>query len=170
MKPFLAVAVWLLCAYALRGESFTVRVQETASIEMAGATAAYTTDPLIADVITAAPGLLSVTGHSSGTTQLVVISAGRTQAFLITVAALPLPSAAAPAAGAPLARYDGLYSSGTRRVPKPWLVGISFSATFGSRTRARIFRRMNSVMVALASASTSTSRKLPIQIPKPGSR
>src|SRR5262245_57737265 len=34
---------------------------------------------------------------------------------------------------------------------------MSFWAILGSLTRARIFRRMNSVMVALASGSTSTS-------------
>jgi Pilus formation protein N terminal region len=115
VKTLLTAAACLLLAHTARGESFTVRFQETASIEMAGATAAYTTDPLIADVTTTAPGRLSVTGLSTGTTQLVVITAGGMQSFLITVATLPRTSAAPPA-GAPLARYDGLYSSDTERV------------------------------------------------------
>jgi cell division septation protein DedD len=116
VKALLAVAACLLLAHAVRGESFTVRVQETAIIEIAGATAAYTTNPAIADVTTPAAGRLSVTGHSSGTTQLVVITAGGTQTFLITVAAPTLPSAVRPEAGAPLGRYEGRYSSGSERM------------------------------------------------------
>lgn len=112
MKALLAVAACLWLAHAARGESFTVRVQETAIIEIAGATAAYTTNPAIADVTTPAAGRLSVTGRSSGTTQLVVITAGGSETFLITVAAPTLPSAVRPEAGAPLGRYEGRYSSG----------------------------------------------------------
>jgi cell division protein FtsN len=103
-------------AHAVRGESHTVRVQETAIIEIAGATAAYTTNPAIADVTIAAAGRISVTGVSSGTTQLVVITAGGTQSYLITVAPDSRPSAAPPKAGAPAARYEGRYSSGPARV------------------------------------------------------
>lgn len=116
MRPLLAVTACLLLAHTARGESYTVRVQETAIIEIAGATAAYTTNPLIADVAIAGAGRLSVTGQSSGTTQLVVITAAGTQSFLITVATPSLPSATRPEAGAPLARYDGRYSSGAARV------------------------------------------------------
>lgn len=116
MKPLLAVAACLLLAHDVRGESFTVRVQETATVEIAGATAAYTTNPAIADVTIPATGRLSVTGHSSGTTQLVVITASGTQTFLITVATPTLPSAVRPEAGAPLGRYEGRYSSGAERV------------------------------------------------------
>ncbi|HSY48783.1 MAG TPA: carboxypeptidase regulatory-like domain-containing protein [Thermoanaerobaculia bacterium] len=116
MRLLLTVAACLLLAHAARGESYTVRVEETAIIEIAGATAAFTTNPAIADVATPATGRLSVTGHSSGTTQLVVITAGGTQAYLITVAAPVLPSAVRQEAGAPLARYEGRYSSGSERV------------------------------------------------------
>jgi hypothetical protein len=105
----------LFLAQGVRAESYTVRVQETAFVEIAGATAAYTTNPEIADVAIAAAGRISVTGHSSGTTQLVVITASGTQTFLITVAASLRPSAA-PEAGAPQARYEGRYSSGIARV------------------------------------------------------
>lgn len=116
MKRFLAIAASLLLVHAVRGESYTVRFQETAIIEIAGATAAYTTNPAIADVTIAAPGRISLTGLSSGTTQLVVITAAGTQAYLITVAAASRPSTAPPAAGAPVARYEGRYSSGPARV------------------------------------------------------
>ena len=51
MKSLLAVAACLLFAHTARGEGHTVRVQETAIIEIAGATAAYTTNPAIASRI-----------------------------------------------------------------------------------------------------------------------
>ena len=116
MRRFLFVAASLLFAHAARAESFTVRIQESAIIEIAGATAAYTTNPAIADVTLAGAGRLSVTGHSSGTTQLMVITASGTQSFLITVAAYALPRADRPEADTPLARYDGHYSSGFARL------------------------------------------------------
>jgi len=112
VKSLLAVAACLLFAHAARGEGYTVRVQETAIIEIAGATAAYTTNPAIADVTVAVLGHVSVTGRSSGTTQLVVITSGGTQTFLITIAAPILPSVTRIAAGAPLGRYEGRYASG----------------------------------------------------------
>jgi hypothetical protein len=113
VKSLLAVAACLLFANAARGEGHTVRVQETAIIEIAGATAAYTTNPAIADVTIAALGHVSVTGRSSGTTQLVVITAGGTQTFLITIAAPILPPVIRAVAGAPLGRYEGRYASGS---------------------------------------------------------
>jgi hypothetical protein len=113
VKALLAVAACLLFAHAARGEGYTVRVQETAIIEIAGATAAYTTNPAIADVTIAALGHVSVAGRSSGTTQLVVITAGGTQTFLITVAAPILPPVTRTEAGTPLARYEGRYASGS---------------------------------------------------------
>jgi hypothetical protein len=112
VKALLAVAACLLIVHAARGEGYTVRVQEIAIVEIAGATAAYTTNPAIADVTIAALGHVTVTGHSSGTTQLVVITAGGTQTFLITVAAPVLPPVTKAEAGAPLARYEGRYASG----------------------------------------------------------
>ena len=113
MKSLLAIAACLLFAHAARGEGYTVRVQETAIIEIAGATAVFTTNPAIADVTIASAGRLSVTGRSSGTTQLVVITAGGSQTFLITVAAPVLPPVTRTEAGAPLGRYEGRYASGS---------------------------------------------------------
>jgi hypothetical protein len=129
VRLLLVVAASLLFACAVRGESFTVRIQETAVIEIAGATAAYTTNPLIADVTLAGAGRLSVTGNSSGTTQLIVISANGTQAFLITVAAASLPPTNRPEPGVPQSRYDGRYSSGTSRVQN----GFDVLTTDGTR-------------------------------------
>jgi hypothetical protein len=116
VRTFLAVAACLLFAYAARGEGYTVRVRDTAIIEIAGATAAYTTNPAIADVTVPATGHLSVTGRSSGTTQLVVITPAGMQTFLITVAAPVLPPLTRTEAGAPLGRYEGRYSSGSGRM------------------------------------------------------
>ena len=116
MRAFLAVAACLLFAHGARGEGYTVRVQDNAIIEIAGATAAYTTNPAIADVTIASTGHVSVTGRSSGTTQLVVITPGGMQTFLITVAAPVLPPVTRTEAGAPLGRYEGRYSSGSERL------------------------------------------------------
>jgi hypothetical protein len=116
VRALLAVAACLLFANAARGESFTVRIQETAIIEIPGATAAYTTNPAVADATVVAAGRLSVTGHSAGTTQVVVVTAGSTQAYLVTVAAPSLPSVVRAEAGAPLGRYEGRYASGSMQV------------------------------------------------------
>jgi cell division protein FtsN len=115
VRFLLSVAACLLLTQGLRAENYTVRVQETAIVEMAGATAAYTTNPDIADVAIAGAGRISVTGHRAGTTQLVVITAGNSQSFLITVAAAVRP-AVAPDAGAAQTRYEGRYTSGIARV------------------------------------------------------
>jgi hypothetical protein len=105
-----------MLAYAASGESSTVRIQETVTIEIPGATAAYTTNPAIADAIIVRPGLLSITGQAAGTTQLMVITAAGTQAFSITVTAASNPAPARPAAGVPHVSYDARYSSGAARV------------------------------------------------------
>ena len=115
MRTLAAIAACSLLAQGGWAESYTVRVQETAIVEIAGATAAYTTNPDIADVAIPSAGRVAVTGHSSGTTQLVVITASGTQTFLITVAT-PAHAPAAPEAGASRARYEGRYSSGTARL------------------------------------------------------
>ncbi|MEO8379738.1 MAG: SPOR domain-containing protein [Acidobacteriota bacterium] len=114
MRSLFAAAclLWTLPAW---GESLTVRVQESATIELAGATAAYTTNPVVADVSIVSPGVLSVIGNSSGKTQLVVVIGGRPQLFVITVAAPIAPLLARPEPGAPQVRYEGRYSSASTR-------------------------------------------------------
>lgn len=114
MRRLLAAVLFFLIAQD--AESSTVGVQEKVIVEIAGATAAYTTNPAIADAAIAGPGRISVTGHSAGTTQLMVITATGTQSFLITVAAPASRSADPPRAGEPQARYDGRYSSGAGRI------------------------------------------------------
>lgn len=116
MKHAVAVVACLLLALSARAQTPTVRIQETVTLEIPGATAVYTTNPTIADATIISPGLLSVTGHSAGTTQLMVITAGGTQSFVITVAPATAPTLTRPAAGVPQVRYEGRYSSGAERV------------------------------------------------------
>jgi cell division protein FtsN len=134
LRPLLAVVASLFLAQAALGESYTVLVQETAIVEVAGATAAYTTNTDIADVTIAGPGRLSVTGRSSGTTQLVVITAAGTQSYLIRVAAAVKPSANRPEPGAPVTRYEGRYSSAAAQVQNT--VGV-VTETAGAEGRRR---------------------------------
>jgi hypothetical protein len=110
------VAIALSVAHAAHGESVTVHIQETVAIEILGATAAYTTNPDIADVTLARAGLLSVTGHSAGTTQLMVVTISGVQSFLITVASASSRGAPRPDAGAPLTFVESRYSSDIGRV------------------------------------------------------
>jgi len=70
-----------LLALSASAENFTVRVQETATIEISGVTAAYAIDPSIADVIVASSGRVTVMGRSAGTTQLIGVTANGTRAF-----------------------------------------------------------------------------------------
>ena len=101
----------LLAALSASAGSFTVRVQETATIEIPGVTAAYAIDPSIADV-TASAGRVTVTGRSAGTTQLIGVTANGTRAFLITIAARQ--SAQVPRAVTlhqPVARVESRYAS-----------------------------------------------------------
>jgi hypothetical protein len=106
----------LLLAHAAFGESFTVRVEETVTIEISGATAAYTINTAIAAATVASAGRVSVTGQNSGTTQLTVVTAAGIQSYLIRVAAVSRPVAARPEEGVPIIQYDGRYSSSAARV------------------------------------------------------
>jgi hypothetical protein len=110
------VAIALSVAHAAQGESVTVHIQETIAIGIFGATAAYTTNPDIADVVLAGAGRLSVTGHSAGTTQLMVVTISGVQSFLVTVASAPMRGPPRTDAGAPLTLVEERYSSDIARV------------------------------------------------------
>ena len=110
-RLFLAAAIVLL-AHGAGAETFTVRVGETETIEIPGATAAYPIDPTIADASVTRPGIVSVTGRAAGTTQVIAVTPTGTKAYLITVgAAIPARVPAAVTAGAPIARVESRYSS-----------------------------------------------------------
>jgi cell division septation protein DedD len=107
----------ILLAPFARAENVTVRVDETVTIEIPGATAAYAIDPLIADVSTPGAGRVSITGRSAGATQLIAVTAGGSQAFLINVAAShPVTTRPRIAAGVPVGTYDANYSSGSSQL------------------------------------------------------
>jgi hypothetical protein len=116
LKTLRAVAIAVFIAHAAHGKTVTVHIQETVAIEIPGATAAYTTNPDIADVVLGGVGRLSLTGHSAGTTQLMVVSISGLQSFLITVAAAATHDRRRPDAGMPLTLIEGRYSSEIGRV------------------------------------------------------
>jgi cell division septation protein DedD len=102
----------LLFALSASAENFTVRVQETATIEIPGVTAAYAIDPAIADVSASSGGRVIVTGRSAGTTQLIGVTANGTRSFLITVAArISTQVPRAVASHQPIARVESRYAS-----------------------------------------------------------
>jgi cell division septation protein DedD len=112
MKRAVLGLTLVLFTLTARAENFTVRVQETATIEIPGVTAAYAIDPAIADVSASSGGLVIVTGRSAGTTQLIGVTANGTRSFLITVA--PRVSTQVPHAVAshqPIARVESRYAS-----------------------------------------------------------
>jgi hypothetical protein len=113
VKSILAITALLLAAHAVRAEGFTVRIEETAIIEIAGARSARTTNPLIAEVSMAGPGRLTVKGRGAGTTQLSIVAANRTQTFLIIIAGGAVPPSTRPDPAAPVMPDEAPHSSGT---------------------------------------------------------
>jgi hypothetical protein len=117
VRRIVCAAALVLLARAAAAESFTIRVHETATIDLPGTTAAYAIDATIADVSVARAGAVSVTGRTAGTTQLIAVTPAGTKAYLVTVAA-PV-SARVPGAvksGEPIARVESRYSSGSSQV------------------------------------------------------
>lgn len=117
MKPFFCAASIVFLAYAAVAEDFTVRVHETETIEIPGATAAYAIDPAIADATVTRPGFVAVAGRTAGTTQIIAVTAVGTKSYLITVG-VPRPAQvpAAVAAGEPIARAESRYSSSSSQL------------------------------------------------------
>ncbi|HXH40755.1 MAG TPA: pilus assembly protein N-terminal domain-containing protein, partial [Thermoanaerobaculia bacterium] len=117
MRRLLVVAL-IFIALAARADNVTLRVEESMTVDVDGATAAYAIDPSIVDVAMAGTGRVSITGRSAGTTQLIAVTAFGTKAFLITVgAAHPAAAAHGVAAGnETMGRYETRYSSDTSRL------------------------------------------------------
>ena len=114
IRVFAAACFFLLAAVALAQdpERSTLRVDETQTIEIPGATAAYAIDPNIADATVTRPGVVSVTGHAAGTTQVIAVTATGTKSYVVTVGAPQ--KAVVPAAvtrGGTIARAESRYSS-----------------------------------------------------------
>jgi cell division septation protein DedD len=113
------VALLLLPRFAAAEENYTVRVQEQTTIDVPGATAAYAIDPLLVDVATPGGGAIVLTGRSTGTTQLIAVTAAGSKAFLVKVGP-PRAMANAPRTlangGQPLARHEVRYASDARQL------------------------------------------------------
>ena len=117
MKPLFCAATIVFLAIAAGAEDFTVRVHETETIEIPGATAAYAIDPAIADATVTRPGVVSVTGRTAGKTQLIAVTPVGTKDYVITVGAPRTAQVpAAVAAGAPIARVESRYSSSSSQI------------------------------------------------------
>jgi cell division septation protein DedD len=120
LKQALALLLLLLPRLAAAAEeNYTVRVGEQTTIEVPGATAAYAIDPLFVDVAAAGGGNIVLTGRSTGSTQLIAVTAAGSKAFLVTVGP-PRAIAAAPRTrtdgSQPLGRYEARYSSDARQL------------------------------------------------------
>jgi hypothetical protein len=114
----LAVAVVLAIASAASAADYTLKIDvaETASIDVAGATAAYAIDPTIANAAPARGGV-SIIGRAAGSTQVVVVTAAGTRTILVTVrarAASPRPGS--DAASAEHGSYEVRYASAGQQV------------------------------------------------------
>jgi len=116
MRRFVLAALTLF-ALAARADNVTVHVQESVTIDIEGATAAYAIDPSIVDVAMAGAGRVALTGRSAGTTQLIAVTAIGTKPFLLTVGPARVSSAPRAAAdNATLGRYEARYASDTSRL------------------------------------------------------
>lgn len=110
--------VFALLALDARADNVTVHVQESMTIDIDGATAAYAIDPSIVDVAIAQTGRVSLTGRSAGSTQLIAVTAFGTKAFLVTVGAAHAAAAlrGGAAGNETMGRYESRYSSDTSRL------------------------------------------------------
>ncbi|MEA2571663.1 MAG: hypothetical protein QOI24_3664 [Acidobacteriota bacterium] len=112
MNRTLAIAAILLAIASVAAAAdytLTIAVGESTAIDLAGATAAYAIDPVIADASLARGGI-AVIGRSSGSTQVVVVTPAGTRTILVTVrsrAQSPKPGsdAASPQQGTYEVRY-----------------------------------------------------------------
>jgi hypothetical protein len=168
MRAAALALTFCLIALSASAENFTVRVQETATIEISGVTAAYAIDSSIADVSVSAGGLVTVIGRSAGTTQLIGVTANGTRSFLITVAArIATQVPHAVASHQPIARAESRYSSDSGQMQNSFdaftndgerqsqfhLVNIHrFRDTFGQSTNAfpSVFYRITSPRRSIA--------------------
>ncbi|MGC2742234.1 MAG: pilus assembly protein N-terminal domain-containing protein, partial [Candidatus Angelobacter sp.] len=73
------------CCLAAQGQTpLSVAYQKTLQLSVAGATAAYSLDPNIADA-TAANGIVEIVGKAPGETNIVVVTSAGAQTLAVTV-------------------------------------------------------------------------------------
>jgi hypothetical protein len=129
-----------------------VAYQKTLQLPVAGATAAYSLDPNIADA-TASNGVLEVVGKAPGSTNIIVVTSAGAQTLTVTV---PVPPPILPPGFEPPER-QGTGESGTyefRYNSDPNQVTNSIEM---KRTQGQSFTRMQVINANLFSSSGSTS-------------
>ncbi|HVR40905.1 MAG TPA: pilus assembly protein N-terminal domain-containing protein, partial [Thermoanaerobaculia bacterium] len=76
----------LVASVTFASDTITISVHGASVIQIAGATAAYAVDPSIADA-NVVGDIVSVTGRSAGTTQIVIVTAGGSATYTVVVRA-----------------------------------------------------------------------------------
>jgi hypothetical protein len=130
----------------------SVPYQKTLQLPVAGATAAYSLDPNIADAA-AANGIVEISGKAPGSTNIVVVTSAGAQTLTVTV---PVPPPILPPGFEPPER-QGAGESGTyefRYNSDPSQITNSIEM---KRTQGQSFTRMQVINANLFSASGSTS-------------
>jgi hypothetical protein len=115
----LAIAAILLAIASVAPAAdytLTLAVGESTSIELAGATAAYAIDPLIADASLVRGGV-ALAARATGSTQIVVVTPAGTRTILVTVRSrAKSANAAAEVEGPQQGTYELRYASAGRQV------------------------------------------------------
>jgi hypothetical protein len=141
------------CGLAAQGQTpLSVAYQKTLQLQVAGATAAYSLDPNIADA-TASNGVLEVVGKAPGSTNIIVVTSAGAQTLAVTV---PVPPPILPPGFEPPER-QGTGESGTyefRYNSDPNQITNSIEM---KRTQGQSFTRMQIINANLFSSSGSTS-------------
>jgi hypothetical protein len=141
------------CCLAAQGQTpLSVAYQKTLQLPVAGATAAYSLDPNIADA-TAANGVVEIVAKAPGSTNIVVVTSAGAQTLAVMV---PVPPPILPPGFEPPER-QGTGESGTyefRYNSDPNQITNSIEL---KRTQGKSFTRMQVINANLFSASGSTS-------------
>ena len=136
------------CCLAAQGQTpLSVAYQKTLQLPVAGATAAYSLDPNIADA-TAANGVVEIVGKAPGSTNIVVVTSAGAQTLAVTV---PVPPPILPPGFEPPER-QGTGESGTyefRYNSDPSQITNSIEL---KRTQGKSFTRMQVINANLFSA------------------
>ncbi|MBZ5493712.1 MAG: carboxypeptidase regulatory-like domain-containing protein [Acidobacteriia bacterium] len=147
------VLLAIACCLAAQGQTpLSVAYQKTLQLSVAGATAAYSLDPSIADAM-ASNGVLEIVGKAPGSTNIVVVTSAGAQTLAVTV---PVPLPILPPGFEPPER-QGTGESGTyefRYNSDPSQITNSIEM---KRTQGKSFTRMQVINANLFSSSGSTS-------------
>src|SRR6476660_7761388 len=141
------------CCLAAQGQTpLSVAYQKTLQLPVAGATAAYSLDPNIADA-TAANGVVEIVGKGPGSTNIVIVTPAGAQTLAVTV---PVPPPILPPGFEPPERQgtgeNGTYEFRYNSDPSQITNSIELK-----RTQGKSFTRMQVINANLFSAGDSNS-------------